>query len=803
MKTSCNLQKANALYRSGAYREALDCYLEISARRDWAGLLQTNIDLCLKRLGLAPADVGNGTFNQETPEITVTLTTIHSRLPYVPQVVKSLTNQTLRPTRICLNISREPYLLDEGIAEDNPVLHELMKLPRLQINWVPNTGPYRKIWHVLEHHFSQPEAQDGLFVTVDDDTLYPEYFLQQLYENYLQHDCIIAFRGRHIELEQQTILPYDNWTWGQNQPSLSNLPTGKDGVLYSTRFFTRDFLNLAEVQRLAPTADDLWIKWHCALNGVPAVILNPEACSSDFKSFPLVSYEKADRDNSLYKVHNSGGSQNQNDITVQELEAHYKIERGYNLSWSIRNPDAVLKQTGQQGLGKLLAKQSGCLPLLLFVEKSSGEGSKPGLDALTWQVKSNYRYSIANGVSLEIDGDFSTPSYSKGISILEGVVYTPEIAETVIALMAELNEQNTLRYRFSLASSGDEVISLPRVEFWLPGTQGQARELDGRAIDKNCAHLTSLKRLRQLLEKQKSVDGGSSFVARQGRPRALASQGLDLFKKKYLSNCHVLNLAHRADRLERVDKVFSAMDIQVNRVNAVFGKESPVCRQILEEVTQKYVSLASSEIDQFRWEMDMYQNYPSEEARNVHFAKKQGKLLTLGSLGYLLSYRKALVQGLCSATDGNDYITVFDDDVLLHSDWDKILETAYWQLPDNPAVIMLGAIQYHWGKGINWFSKNLFCCNGTSIASHATVIHKEYAQLLVDEIEKYTLPFDIGALHYLKSRLFGRSFVIYPNVLIQETSESDIADTNNQGVIGQTKDNVYRWELEKYKVGLK
>lgn len=59
---------------------------------------------------------------------------------------------------------------------------------------------------------------------------------------------------------------------------------------------------MGKAQRLAPTAaDDLQIKWHCALNEVPVAVLNPEACSSDFKSFPLVSYEEADRDNSLYK----------------------------------------------------------------------------------------------------------------------------------------------------------------------------------------------------------------------------------------------------------------------------------------------------------------------------------------------------------------------------------------------------------------------------------------------------------------------------------------------------------------------
>lgn len=798
MNTHGDIARANALYRSGAYREALVLYEEI-ARRENGAWVQANITLCRKKLEATSDHSGKSSVTISSPEVMVTLTTIRSRLQYLPKVVESLLQQTLRPMRIDLNISREPYLLDEGIAPDDPILLELMKQPLLRVNWVPNIGPYRKIWSFLETHFSQAEAKERLFVTVDDDTLYPDHFLHQLYSSYLQHRCVIAFRGRHIEMDGENIAPYDRWTWGQVQPSLNNLPTGKDGILYSTKFFAKNFLNLAEVLRVAPTADDLWIKWHCGLNGVPVVILNPEACSSDFKSFPLVSYAKADRDNSLYSVHNSPVSQNKNDVAIKELEAHFKIERGYNLAWLIRNPHAVYKQTGWQGQ----EKQSGSLPRLLFVEKSSGETSKVALDALAWQAKSKYKYAITNCVSLDMDGDFSPQNYGQNIAILEGVAYTPEIAETVITLMAELNEQNTLRYRFSLASCGDEVVSLPLVEFWLPGAQGQARGLGGRATEKDCTHMTSLKRLRQLLEKQKSGEGRSSFAASQGRPHASALQGLELFKKKYLNNCHVLNLAHRPDRLNRVGDVFKAMGIQVNRVDAVHGKGSRLCHKILEDVTQKFETLASSEIAPFRWDFDMYQSYPSEEARNVHFAKKQGKLLSLGSLGYLMSYRKALVQGLCSATDGNDYITVFDDDVLLRSDWDKILEAAYWQLPDNPSVIMLGAIQYHWDKGICWFSENLYCCNGTSIASHATVIHKEYAQFLIDEIEKFILPFDIGPLHYLKSRLFGRSFVIYPNVLIQETSESDIADTKNQGTIGQTKDNVYKWELEKYMVGLK
>lgn len=790
------IAKANGLYRSGKYQEALSIYEQVALRPGWARLVEGNISLARKHLATLPIGSVNCASTDSSPKIIVSLTTIRSRLQLVPRVVESLFQQTLRPIRIELNISREPYLLDEGIAPDDPILLDLIKQPLLRVNWVPNIGPYRKLWSFLETHFSQAEPKEKLFVTVDDDTLYPDYFLRQLYTSYLQHNCVIAFRGRHIKMDGGNIAPYGQWSAGQERPSHNNLPTGKDGVLYSTEFFTKAFLDLNAAKRNAPTADDLWIKWHCALNGVPAVILNPEACASDLKSFPLVSYGEDYRKNSLYKVHNSADSQNKNDVTVMNLEAHFNSTLGRNLASLIRNSDAIQKLTG----GRDLAKHTDDLPRFLFIEKSSGSTSTVELDVLRWREKDNYRYAIAEDLILERASEFAPQNIGQGIVILEGVTYSSEVAEAVMAFMHELHAQNTLRYTFSLASNADEVISLPRIEFWLTTEQGRTRRLDGREIDKNCDHLTSLKRLRALLEKQNIADG-SSEMSNERRLRLSASRGHELFKKKYLNNCQVLNLAHRADRLERASKVFKAMDIQVNRVDAVFGKESTVCAKIFKEVTARYSALTKSEIAPFPVENDMYQSYPNEDARNVHFAKKQGKLLSLGSLGYLLSYRKALVQGLCSATHGNDYITVFDDDVVLHANWDKILSAAYSQLPDNPAVIMLGAIQYHWGRGINWFSENLYCCNGTSIASHATVIHRDYAQFLVDEIEKFILPFDIGPLHYLKSLLFGRSFVIFPNVLIQETSESDIADTKNQCIIGQTKDNVYRWELEKYKVG--
>lgn len=346
---AATLKRANERFRSGDFGTALSLYQALCADPRYADLLQVNLLLCRQRLASRTASPGPAPGPEVTvpdasceaadsppavpPPITITLTTIHSRLQYLPQVIESLHRQTLPPAAILLNISHEPYLLDQGISVDDPVLIELQRnMPLLRVNWVPNTGPYRKIFWWMEQHFSQAVTEDKLFVTVDDDTLYPEDFLQRLYEEYLLHDCVVAFRGRHMELDEGAISVYSKWTWGRTERTLANLPTGKDGILYNTKFFTRDFLALQDALRLAPTADDLWIKWHCALNGVPAIILNPEACTSDYKSFPVVNYDKSYRSVSLFAQHNSAGSHGKNDKAVLDLEAHFLQRWGYNLT---------------------------------------------------------------------------------------------------------------------------------------------------------------------------------------------------------------------------------------------------------------------------------------------------------------------------------------------------------------------------------------------------------------------------------------------------------------------------------------
>ena len=181
-----NLSDANKSMREGAFAVALKAYERLlNEGHSQTTQISLNIAICRKRLGrsnlsLVAPEPSIEVVAPEIPPvkfldagITVSLTTIESRLPHLHRVIESLHKQDVLPKEIRLYVSRDPYLLDKGISAGDPHIKELQKFPLLQVKWVNNTGPYRKIFPFLQEHFAHSVAIDQLFVTVDDDTLYP------------------------------------------------------------------------------------------------------------------------------------------------------------------------------------------------------------------------------------------------------------------------------------------------------------------------------------------------------------------------------------------------------------------------------------------------------------------------------------------------------------------------------------------------------------------------------------------------------------------------------------------------------
>lgn len=253
-------------------------------------------------------------------KVIISLTTISSRIAQINMVLNHLLKQDYENFEIRVHISKDSYLLDKGILDiDDNVLCD----PKIKYIFVKNTGPYRKLIPVLNEFWGTHQA----IVTVDDDVIYPSNLLSTLLVANQIFDCPIAFRGRKIKFDKTTILPYNQWQKTElSSCSISNLPTGKDGIFYRPSYFHKDVLDIDKAVELAPTTDDLWFKWYTVLNEKPSVLL--------FNSL-ADSFDVANETNET--LFDSFNKHTNNDQVIQNLEEYFKHKYSKTMLINIHN----------------------------------------------------------------------------------------------------------------------------------------------------------------------------------------------------------------------------------------------------------------------------------------------------------------------------------------------------------------------------------------------------------------------------------------------------------------------------------
>lgn len=250
-------------------------------------------------------------------DIDVSLTSISPRIARLAPVVAAILAQDPAPARVLIHLSHEAYLLDAGIASLPPDLAALVDGARVQVRWVENTGPYRKILPWLAEHL----GSDRLVVTADDDTIYPQGWLARLLAGRQATGAVTGWTAHPIVLRNGRVAGYGRW-FGvalPEAPALHVLPIGKDGVLYAGRDFPPEVLDIATAQAIAPTADDLWLRWHAARIGVRAQAVGQgEALAEVSRGGP-----------SLWRAFNRQGG---NDLVVAALEDHFAARHGWTMA---------------------------------------------------------------------------------------------------------------------------------------------------------------------------------------------------------------------------------------------------------------------------------------------------------------------------------------------------------------------------------------------------------------------------------------------------------------------------------------
>jgi hypothetical protein len=230
----------------------------------------------------------------------VSLTSHGPRIKSVSISIESLTRGSLRPSRLIL-------WLDEGDYH-RPRPRALRRLMARGVEVLPsqNFGPHTKYFPYV---CSRADHVDPL-VTIDDDVIYPKWWLDALVVAYEKSpDVIHAMKVRRIEVADGRLSPYD--TWGpirHSRPERRNFALGVSGVIYPPLFL--NVLRDAGDAFLAscPRGDDLWLHAMALRSGTRVAQASP--IPRDFSTV------RGTADSALMRVNVEQGG---NDLQISRL----------------------------------------------------------------------------------------------------------------------------------------------------------------------------------------------------------------------------------------------------------------------------------------------------------------------------------------------------------------------------------------------------------------------------------------------------------------------------------------------------
>jgi hypothetical protein len=110
--------------------------------------------------------------------VVVTMTSWVKRIGNVKKVVESVMDNTMKPDRLYLNLSKSEF---NGIELPEDLVEYFNSDDRLIINWVggENTKSMKKVFPILEFL-----DDDDIIINIDDDALLPKVFIENRYNDF-------------------------------------------------------------------------------------------------------------------------------------------------------------------------------------------------------------------------------------------------------------------------------------------------------------------------------------------------------------------------------------------------------------------------------------------------------------------------------------------------------------------------------------------------------------------------------------------------------------------------------------------
>ncbi len=185
----------------------------------------------------------------------ISLTTFPLRINNLWMVVYCLFNQTLRPGKIILTLSKQEFP-NEYDQFPNSLKCFLNK--GLEVIFVDeNLKPHNKYFFTFQKYPNRD------IITVDDDLLYYSDTVERLVILHKEHpQSVCSNRIQKISLNSVNFEKTENWLhiYSSSKPSHYNFALGYGAVFYPANFKSPLLFNKEKIKSLSLLADDLWLK---------------------------------------------------------------------------------------------------------------------------------------------------------------------------------------------------------------------------------------------------------------------------------------------------------------------------------------------------------------------------------------------------------------------------------------------------------------------------------------------------------------------------------------------------------------
>lgn len=285
------------------------------ARKIVRGAADKLLPSYLSRLHKRRMNVGSG--------VIISFTSFPARINEVWKVVETLKNQSVKPERIILWLSKEQFPDKDSVPQSLRECEDGLFEIRLVDGDIRSHKKY---------YYAMQEYPDKTVVTCDDDIYYSKDMLKSLVSTaHLFPNCIIANTTKQILFDGNGVLkPYSDWDDLVTPYASDNrVQIGEGGVLYPSDCLHELVLRKDLIAELAPLADDLWLNLMARLKKTPVV-------QSNRAVLPLPIESEAP---TLTSVNN--GAVNMNDVQLQKMREWLKkedLEDVYRADYHIDKP---------------------------------------------------------------------------------------------------------------------------------------------------------------------------------------------------------------------------------------------------------------------------------------------------------------------------------------------------------------------------------------------------------------------------------------------------------------------------------